>query len=218
MANPKLTYKTPLLPLSWVNVRGQGKLKMEKEDNGDPENYNYTATIIFPDEAAMKASKTIFDKFWRENKPQGAGKQNYDMFKKVMTPTLDDNGKEQRDEDDEIVKHHTGEYSLAAKTLTHWPKDGKQNIVKLLGSNGKALTDGHGLEGGCGEGTIGIIHGALGINAYPSNMGLQFYLNGVQIKESTYTEFTGGNEVEADEIDDDVADTEIPEDGQVPDV
>ncbi len=209
MANAKKTFQTPLLPLSWVNVRGKGKLKMEKDPNStDPNDYNYTATVTFPDEESMKPIKAIFDKFWREHKPQGAGKQNYEMFKPVMVPTLDAQGKEQRDEDDEIIKHHTGEYTLAAKTVTQWP-DGKQNVVKLLGSNGKPLMEGHGLEEGCGEATMGILHGAIGINAYPTNMGLAFYLNGVQLKESTYTEYTGGSDINAMEIEDDVAEVEV---------
>lgn len=203
----KLTFKTPLIPIRWVSVRGDGKLKKDKPDDKNPENYNYTATGFLTKAQADKINDT-FNKFWRENKPQGVGKQKYDLVKEVMVPTLDVNGKEQRDEDDEIIKHHNGEYTLAAKTLTHWP-DGKPNVVKLLGSNGKELQEGHPLEAGCGEGTMGIIHGTIGINDFNDNEGLQFYLNGVQIKESTYTEYTGGNEVDADEIEDDVADTEV---------
>ena len=85
MANAKLTFKTPLLPLSWVNITGQGKLKMNKDPNStDPKDYNYTATVTYPDEEAMKKDKAIFDKFWRENKNAGLTKQNYEMFKPEM--------------------------------------------------------------------------------------------------------------------------------------
>ncbi len=31
MAQIKLTFKTPLLPLSWVSITGAGKLKMNKD-------------------------------------------------------------------------------------------------------------------------------------------------------------------------------------------
>jgi len=207
MAKAKLAYKTPLLPLIWVNVRGTGKLKKDKEDNQEAENYNYTATVTFPNEAEMLKQKEIFDKFWKDNKPQGVGKQKYEMFKPVMVPTLKD-GKEQRDADDEIVKHHNGEYTLAAKTGTKWP-DGKVNVVKLLGSTGKELQVGHPLEKGCGNGTLGILHGTLGINGFSGNEGLQFFLNGVQIKDSSFIEYVGGSEVQADTIDDDVVDTTV---------
>lgn len=208
MAKAKLSFKTPLLPLSWVNVRGTGKLKKDATDDKTPENYNYTATVTYPDEATMNVDKAKFDKFWRDNKPQGAGKQSYEMFKPVMVPTLDKNGKEQKDSDDEIIKHHNGKYTLAAKTMTHWP-DGTQNVIKLLGSNGKELVAGHPLEKGCGLGTEGILHCTVGINAFPGNMGLQVYLNGVQIKDSTYQEYVGGSEIEAEEIDDTPMDAEV---------
>jgi len=42
---------------------------------------------------------------------------------------------------------------------------------------------------------------------------VQFYLNGVQIKESTYTPYAGAG-IEADEIEDDVADTSLEDEAQ----
>ena len=53
MAKPKLTYATPLLPLQWVNIIGEGKLKYEKPDDHDPKHYQYQASVLFPDEASM---------------------------------------------------------------------------------------------------------------------------------------------------------------------
>ena len=197
-AQVKLTFKTPILPLAWVNISGQGKLKMNAEDNGDPANYNYTATAVYPDEAAMKKDKAVFDKFWRENKPQGCTKQNYDMFKPEMEPDLDDRGKEQYDEDDALIKKPTGRWTLAAKTITHWPRDGKQNIVKVLRGNGKALDLGDRM---IGEGSIGVIHGSLGINAFPGNEGLAFYLQAVQLKK--FVEYVGNDNVEAEDLGED---------------
>jgi len=198
MANAKLTFKTPLLPLSWVSITGQGKLKMNKEDNGEPENYNYTATVTYPDEASMKKDKAIFDKFWRENKPQGCTKQSYDMFKPEMEPDLDANGKEQYDEDDALIKKPTGKWLLSAKTLTHWPKDGKQNVVKVLRANGSRLELG---DRQIGNDSIGVIHGSLGINAFPGNEGLAFYLNAIQLKK--LVEYTGGDDIAADDLGED---------------
>lgn len=210
MSKAKQTFKTPLLPLFYVSVRGQGKLKMDAEDNGLPENYQYCATVKMDKATAEKLNKTV-DKFWRDNKPQGVGKRKYELIKEEMVKVLDDAGKPKLDEDDEPIKEATGLWTLQAKTITHWPKDGKPNIVKMLGSSGKPLAEDHPLGEGCGEDTLGIIHGTLGINAYSGNEGVQFYLNGIQIKESTYTEYAG-SDIDADEIEDDVADTTIEDD------
>lgn len=192
--------KTKLVPIAWVNVRGRGKLKMKKEDNGDPDNYNYTATAILDKDTAEEYIK-IFNKFWRENKPDGVGKQKYDLVKPETRYVLDSDNNVVKDEDDEPLREPTGRYILQAKTLTQWP-DGKPVEVKLLGSNGKPLPEGHCLEAGCGEGTMGIIHGSLGVNAYDGNEGLMFYLSGVQIKESTFTPYEA-NDIEAEYIEDD---------------
>jgi len=198
MAQAKQEFKTPLLPLSWVNITGTGKLKMNKEDNQDPANYNYTASVIYPDEASMKSDKALFDKFWRENKPAGCTKQNYDMFKPEMKPVLDKDGKEQFDEDDAIIKEATGRWTLAAKTITVWPKDNKVNVIKVLRGNGNPLKLG---DKKIGDGSTGVIHGSIGINAYAGNEGLAFYLEAVQLKK--FVEYTGGSEVHADDLGDD---------------
>ena len=198
MANAKLTFKTPLLPLSWVQITGQGKLKMNKEDNGDPANYNYTATVTYPDKASMEKDKAIFDKFWRENKPAGCTKQSYAMFKPEMKDVLGADGKPTYDEDDAKIKEPTGRWNLAAKTITHWPKDGKPNIIKVLRANGNPLQLGDKV---IGEGSIGVVHGSIGINAFSGNEGLAFYLDAVQLKK--FVEYTGGSEVEADDLGED---------------
>lgn len=217
-----MAFKTKLHPLSWVNVRGQGKLKKEDPkkplDKEDPSSYNYVATVTITAKEADEYKK-ILDKFWRDNKPQGVGKQKYEVVKEEFRKVLDADGKPVLDEDEEQVKEPTGMWTIMAKTLTVWP-DNKPNIVKLLGSNGKELPEGHPLENGCGEGTMGILHCSVGINDYADNEGLQIYLNGVQIKDSTFTEFTGGVEIDASEIEDDVADTEVDDGstGPVPEV
>jgi len=198
MANVKFTFKSPKLPLAWVNISGQGKLKMNKDSNSeDPKDYNYTATVIYPDAESMKKDKARFDKFWRENKPQGCTKQNYDMFKPEMAPTLDDAGKEQLDEDDAVIKHETGRWTLAAKTLTQWP-DGKTNVIKVLRGNGNVLNLG---DRKIGEGSVGVLHGSVGINAYSGNEGLAFYLTAIQLQK--FVEYTGSDEVEADDLGED---------------
>lgn len=195
MAQVKMTFKTPELPLSWVNIQGQGKLKMNAEDNGEAKNYNYTATVTYPDEKAMLVDKKKFDTFWRENKGPKLTKQNYDMFKPEMEPDLDADGQEQKDEDGAIIKKPTGKWTLAAKTITHWPKDGKANVVKVLRGSGKPLNLGERL---IGTGSTGVIHGSVGINAFPGNEGLAFYLSAVQL--SKFVEYVGNDEIEADEL------------------
>ncbi len=216
MAKPKLTGKTKLLPLSWVSVRGDGKLKKDAEDNHEASNYNYTATVTM-DKAIADSMKKEFDAFWRENKPKGVGKQKYDVIKEEFVKVMVD-GKPVLDADDEPIKEATGKFTMQAKTMTQWP-DGKPNVIKLLGSNGKDLPVGHKLEEGCGQGTMGIIHYTVGVNGYKDNEGLQVYLNGVQIKDSTFTEYTGGgSEIHADEITDEPIDTIVEDNGQGPDV
>ena len=198
MAQAKLVFKTPLLPLSWVSITGDGKLKMNKDGSGGPSDYNYTATVIYPDEEAMKVDKAKFDKFWKENKPAGLTKQNYTMFKPEMEPDLDANGKEQHDEDDALIKRATGRWTLAAKTITVWPRDNKPNKVKVLRANGNPLDLG---DKQIGNGSVGIIHGSVGINAYAGNEGLAFYLNAVQLKK--FVAYEGADDTHADDLGED---------------
>ena len=198
MAQVKLNFKTPLLPLEWVSITGNGKVKMNKDPNSEnPKDFNFTASVVYPDEETMKKDKAIFDKFWRDNKPQGLTKQNYTMFKPEMKPVLDAAGNEQKDEDDAIIKAETGKWLLAAKTLTQWP-DGKANRVKILRGNGNPLDLGDTL---IGNGSIGVIHGSLGINAFAGNEGLAFYLNAIQIKK--LVKYTEADAVAADDLGDD---------------
>lgn len=210
----KQTFKTPLAPLMWVNVRGQGKLRMNADDNGDPANYQYVAQAVLTEKQAEALNKTI-DEFWRKNKPKGVGKRKFELVRKEMVKVLDSEGKPKLDADDEPIKEETGNYVIQAKTMTQWP-DGKPNIVKVLGSDGRVLPDDHpAVADGIGNGTEGIIHGSLGISNYAGNEGCVLFLNGVQIKESTLTS-PSSDDIEAEAIDDDVADTDVEADG--PDV
>ena len=198
MANVKLTFKTPLQELEWVTITGKGKVKMNKDPNSDdPADFYYTATSVYPNEAAMKKDKAIFDKFWKENRPAGVTAQCYKMFKPEMVAVLDDNGKPQEDDEGAIIKEATGRWLLQAKTLTTWP-DGKPNVVKVLRANGNPLNLGDKL---IGNGTIGVIHGSLGINAFAGNEGLAFYLNAIQIKK--FVPYSEADAVEADDLGED---------------
>jgi len=207
MAAVKQTIKTPLVPLQWVEVRGRGKLGMNKEDNGDPANYSYVAQAVLTKEQADAIQAKVND-FWKKNKPKGLGKRKFELVKEELVSKKDANGNVLKDEDDEPIKEPTGKYLINAKTMTQWP-DGKPVNVKILGSTGKELPEDHpAVVDGIGNGTMGIIHGALGISAYPGNEGVVMYLSGVQIKDSTLTA-KGDDAIEAEEIEDDVADTEV---------
>lgn len=213
MATVKQQYKTPLLPLSWVNISGTGKLKMNKDSNStNPNDYNYTATVTFPDEDSIKEHKKLFDKFWKENRPAGCTKPNYEMFKPEMVSTLDENGKEQKDEYDAIIKHHSGRYTLQAKTLTTWP-DGQPNVIKVLRSNGDVLNLG---TKKIGEGSTGVIHGSIAINDFTGNEGLAFYLTAIQLKK--FVEYTGSDKVVAEDLGDDEGMDDLDIDASVSDI
>ena len=191
-----MTYRTPLLDLQWVVVSGQGKVKFQKEDNKDPKNYEYQATVVFPDEASMKIEKEKFDTFWRENKPKGFTKQKYDMFKPEMVPDLDANGKEQKDADGAIIRKATGRWTLTAKTNIVWP-EGKPNEIKLLRASGQPLYLG---DKQIGNGSVGVLHGSVSINEFAGNEGLLFHLSGVQLKKFVPYE---GSEIQADNLGED---------------
>jgi hypothetical protein len=78
--------------------------------------------------------------------------------------------------------------------LTTWP-DGKPNIVKTLRANGNAINLG---DKKIGNGSVGIIHGSVGINAFAGNEGLAFYLNAIQITK--FVEYTEADAVEAEDL------------------
>ena len=195
MANVKLNFKTPVQELEWVQITGKGKVKMNKDINSeDPKDFNYVATSVYPNEAAMKKDKAIFDKFWKENRPSGVTAQSYKMFKPEMKPVLGEDGQPIEDEEGAIVKEPTGKWLLQAKTIIQWP-DGKQNKVKVLRANGNPLDLG---DKQIGNGSVGVIHGTIGINAFAGNEGLAFYLNAIQLKK--FVEYTDSDAVEADDL------------------
>lgn len=199
MAQPKLTYKTPLVPLNYAHISGQGKLRYDPENKlnkDDATSYNYTITCFLTQEQA-DAANAEFKKFWNDNKPAGCTKQKYELIKPVMEPTLDAEGKEQKDDDGAVIKHETGMYSLEAKTNTVWAS-GDANNVKVMRANTQPLNLGKKV---IGEGSLGVIHGSIGISAFKGNEGLAFYLTTVQLKK--FVEYTGGGEVNADELGDD---------------
>lgn len=196
---PKLTYATPLAPLQWANIKGQGKLKYDPEgklDKNDPTNYIYTIQCVLTKEQADEF-EDMAKKFWNENKPSGLTKQKYTLTKPVVVPTLDADGKEQKDEDGAVITHETGMFTLEAKTNAVWP-DGSANTIKVMRANKAPLNLGTKV---IGEGSEGVIHGSIGISTFKGNEGLAFYLTAVQLKK--FVEYVGGGEVKADDLGED---------------
>ena len=204
MAKIKLTFKTPLAELRYVNVVGQGKLRFDptnKFDKNTAEAYEYTASVMLSKEQADVAIAT-FKEFWNEIKPKGLTKQKYDLIKEEMKDT----GK--KDDDGDAIKEPTGLWILQAKTTTEWPS-GDKNIVKIMRGNGNPLNLG---TKQIGDGSIGVLHGQVGINEFAGNEGLNFFLSGVQLKsfkEKTDAEIDAedlGGDEGMDDLDMDTAD------------
>ncbi len=189
MAKVKLTFKTPLAELRYVSIVGQGKLRFDptnKFDKNTPEAYEYTASVMLNKEQAESAIAT-FKEFWNDNKPKGLTKQKYDLVKAEMKDT----GK--KDEDGDAIKEPTGLYILQAKTTTQWPS-GDANVIKVMRANGNPLNLG---DKQIGDGSVGVIHGQIGVNEFSGNEGLNFFLSGVQLK--SYKEKSAG-EIDADDL------------------
>jgi len=204
----KFTFKTPLAELRWVNITGQGKMRMDPTgelDKNDPASYQFTATAILTKEQATPLIAQM-KAYWKDNKPAGATKMQYDLIKEEMEPVLDNAGNTQEDDEGEIIKQPTGFYIMAAKTTTQWP-DGKPNKIKVLRGNGQPLNLG---DKEIGDGSVGVIHGTVAVNAFKGNEGLNFYLTAVQLKK--FVEKTGGD-VDADDLGDDEGLDELEMDG-----
>ncbi|MCI4437340.1 MAG: hypothetical protein JHC33_11095 [Ignisphaera sp.] len=194
----KMTFKTPLAPLLWVNISGKGKKKYDPQntlDDNDPSSFQYTATARLT-KAQADAVVAQLKEFWKNNKPAGATSMKYDLVKPELEKVLDKDGRPVEDEDGNPVTKETGFYLMQAKTITQW-EDGKPNVIKTLRANGQPL-DLHGKV--IGDGSEGVIHGTIGVNAFKGNEGLNFYLTGVQLKK--FVEYTG-TELEADDLGED---------------
>ncbi len=192
-----LTFKTPLCELQYVSINGKGKKKYDPTnslDDDDAKNFQYVATAILTEKQATAIKKILTD-FWRANKPAGSTKQKYDLLKPYTTKT------EELDEDGDAIKEAVLDddgkplYTMMFKTGTVWP-DGKAQAIKVLRANGAPLRLGDKV---IGNGSIGVIHGKIGVNGFGGNEGLLAFLSAVQLKK--YVEPT--DEVDADDLGDD---------------
>ena len=225
MAKDYLTFATPLGKLEWVTITGTGKKKYDPTNalTDEPKNFQYTANIIMTKAEADKVVAELL-KFWREFKPAGATKQTYDMVKEVMVPVLDADGKPTLDEDGAKITQPDGTWVMTAKTGVLGWKD-KPTVVDVYRPNLDKFNKLVPLNLGdkeIGNGSTGVIHGKIGINAFGGNEGLMFYLNGIQLLkfvERTDSEEVHGNDLgegdltgldEIEGLDEDVADENGP--------
>jgi len=193
MAKPTLNFRTPLCELRWVNISGEGKFKLDPEgklDKNDRANYQYVATAIMTESQAEPVIKQLKE-FWRNNKPAGATNQKYDIVKPSMVKVLDEKGEPVLDDEGapllEQEVNDKGEklYSMLFKTSVVWP-DGKPQVIKVLRANGNPLNLG---DKKIGNGSIGVIHGTIGVNGFKGNEGLLAFLKAIQLKK--FVEYTG---------------------------
>jgi hypothetical protein len=204
MATNPLNFKTPLCEFRWVNISGEGKLKYDRTNSLDKEdraNYQYVVTAVLTEEQADKVRKQL-QEFWKNNKPQGATKQKYEILKPLLKKVTDEHGKVVTDEDGEPLREQEKDsngnllYEMMFKTGAVWP-DGTPQVIKTLRANGSPLNLG---ERRIGNGTIGVVHGKIGINGFKGNEGLLAFLSGVQIKK--FVEYSD-DDIEADDLGDD---------------
>ncbi len=203
MAKDYLTFATPLGTLEWVTITGTGKKKYDPTNKYDdsPENFQYSANLIMNKAEADKVVAELL-KFWREYKPAGATKQTYDLVKEVMVPVLDAAGKPTLDEDGAKITKPNGTWMMTAKTgVLGWK--GKPTIVETFRPNldkyGKLVPLNLGNKE-IGNGSTGVIHGKIGINAFGGNEGLMFYLNGIQLLK--FVERTDSEEIHGADLGD----------------
>ena len=177
MATAKLKMRTPLGELNWVKVTGEGKLKMGKS-GADASDYVYTASIVLTDEYAESLEKQL-NAYWLKVKPSNIGRQSYSLIKEEKAPVLDAQGNKQTNEYGETITAPTGRKLLTAKTNTVWP-DGKTNSISIKDFARNTID----LEqtGEIGNGSTGVLIGAIGAQFNPSNPGLMFFLQGIQLK------------------------------------
>jgi len=184
MAKDYLNFTTPLGALEWVTITGTGKKRYDPTNKLDdsPKNFQYMVNIIITKDEA-DAIKAEFLKFWREFKPAGATKQTYELVKEVMVPVLDEAGKPTIDEDGAKITKPNGKWMITAKTGVLGFKD-KPTVVQVYRPNldkyGKLVPLNLGGKE-IGNGSTGVLHCKIGINAFGGNEGLMCYLNGIQL-------------------------------------
>lgn len=181
------TIKTPVADLKYCFINGKGKAKLDGSGNPSTTDFEYTASIMFPEGSEThKAIETMLDNVWANAKDAQGIKQakpKSNGLKQVKDKETDE---------------PTGDMLFSFKTNATW-SDGKAQIIEILNGKGEKITSAMAeQEIGIGDGSRGVIHGSVGVYLFGGKYGLTPYLKAVQLAK--LVKFTGSN-IEADELD-----------------
>ena len=155
----------PVGKLEWVFIAKDGR---NQAMQGQPEKMQKTATLVLnKDSAEAKSLTSEIDAAWEVYKAENpkikpATKAKSLGYKAV---TDKDTGAE------------TNDLAFTFKTNSFWP-DGKPNVIKVYNAKGVAVDMG---ETVIGNGSLGVIHGAMGGYEYAGSFGISLYLTAVQV-------------------------------------
>ena len=178
-------FKSPKGTLEWVTIDGEGKENLSGK-------LQYVANVVVEADSPIVAQ---IEKFWEENKPAGFKK---DAKSNGIYPHKADTGK--KDEDGKAIFEEDGKLYLAFKTGTTFP-DGSTKKVQIYNAKARKVELPEGTK--IGNGTIGVISGAMGIyqNKTPKgalvDAGVTLYLDAIQVLK--LEEFTTDAGFDADE-------------------
>lgn len=184
MAKPQ-TIKTKAGTLNWVTFNGDGVETLSGA-------MKYQATLVFPEDSAeCKDLKAKIDAYWKDNKPAGFKKKPKSTgYRAEMQKVLDENGKEQLDEDGEVMYEPTGNVAFTFSTSTTYPS-GDAKIVNIFNAKGNKVDLG---SKKIGNGSVGNISGAMGVYSVRSKQnaitdaGVTLYLNSIRLLK--FVEYT----------------------------
>jgi len=182
--------QSPVGDLEWVFITGKGKKDLNDNDR-------FVASVVLDEDSdACKAFMEKIENFWEENKPKGS-KDPKSLGFKIL-------------EDDE--GNSTGRVSFNFWTGTVFP-DGSAKVVKTFNAKGAEVSLGNKK---IGNGSRGRIGGAMGIyDNGKAARGVTLYLNSIQL--SKFKEFTGGDNFDAIDEDEDDAFEGVDDMGAIPD-
>jgi hypothetical protein len=189
MSDKGVKILTPVGPLSWVQITGQGKL------NYNEDGYNYVATLTLDEETAKPLIAQI-DEIAKGCPADKKFKSN--GYRPVF---LDKDDKQFVETDNRVFDEKNGDkktnllaFSFATRTKYD---DGKPTIINVYNAKGVKVVLGDRL---IGNGTIGSISGKGKVYVNGKNTGVSLYLKAVQVvKYVPYDGDAGFAAVEADD-------------------
>lgn len=171
-------FKSKVGNLSWVIIDGAGK------DNYNRDGKVFTASVSFePDSPECEEMMAKIDSFWEDNKPNRRATPKSIGYKKEQT----------KDADGDYVD--TGNIVFTFTTNTTFP-DGHKQVVQILNSAGRPIS----LRGKkIGNGSVGVLHGTLGMYNAKSESGVSIYLRAVQLAKLVEHMGVQADAIEGDE-------------------